>query len=181
MIKTKPLPPQKHLLECFLYEENTGRIFWRKRPLNHFVTSHEWKRWNTRHAGNEAVAHVMKTGHKRVFLDGQGYLVHRLIWKMLKGKDPEGIVDHKDRKAARNILDNLRDVNDSFSVVNRGKFKNNTSGYTGVVWSRQHKAWRVGLHVNKKRIELGLHKTLEAAISARQTGERLHHGEFAPQ
>lgn len=57
---------------------------------------------------------------------------------------------------------------------NRGKFSNNTSGFTGVAWSKDHNKWRVYLHRNKKKIEGGLHSTIESAIAKRRELEQLY-------
>lgn len=51
---------------------------------------------------------------------------------------------------------------------NKGDYKNNTSGQKGVTWSKEHSKWRVYLYRDKKRIEGGLHDTLESAIAKRK-------------
>lgn len=51
---------------------------------------------------------------------------------------------------------------------NRGKFSNNTSGYTGVCWSKEHNKWRVYLYRNKTRIEGGLFNDIKDAVTRRQ-------------
>lgn len=51
---------------------------------------------------------------------------------------------------------------------NRGKFSNNTSGYTGVCWSKEHNKWRVYLYRNKTRIEGGLFNDITDAVTRRQ-------------
>lgn len=37
-------------------------------------------------------------GHMQSRIDGVLYLAHRIIWKMMTGKDPDRLVDHRDRK-----------------------------------------------------------------------------------
>lgn len=51
---------------------------------------------------------------------------------------------------------------------NRGMFSNNTSGKTGVVWSKDHNKWRVYLQKDKRKYEGGLFLTIEAAIEKRK-------------
>lgn len=51
---------------------------------------------------------------------------------------------------------------------NRGMFSNNTSGKTGVVWSKEHGKWRVYLYRNKSRHEGGLFSKIEDAIAKRK-------------
>lgn len=56
--------------------------------------------------------------------------MHREILGLTPG---DGItVDHRDRNGLHNIRINLRTVSTQINVYNRGKQKNNTSGYRGV-------------------------------------------------
>lgn len=53
---------------------------------------------------------------------------------------------------------------------NRGIAKNNKTGVTGIHKDRNQ--YRAIIYVDKKRVDLGRHKTLEDAIAARKRGER---------
>jgi len=44
---------------------------------------------------------------------------------------------------------------------NRGKFKNNTSGFKGVNWNKKESKWMARIQVNNKRFLLGLFSTAE--------------------
>ena len=59
---------------------------------------------------------------------------------------------------------------------NRGTFKNNTSGKTGVYWSEQHLKWRVILFHNKVKYEGGLYADYDSAVVARCELEIEHLG-----
>lgn len=63
---------------------------------------------------------------------------------------------------------NCRWVSEVGQAGNRRKFKNNTSGYTGVVWSAAHNKWRVCLYHNKVKYEGGLFLNLSSAVSKRK-------------
>ena len=59
--------------------------------------------------------------------------LHKIVWQYYHGKIPEGYeVDHKDRNTLNNQIKNLRLATKKQNVQNRGKQKNNTSGYIGV-------------------------------------------------
>ena len=52
-----------YLNECFYYEQKTGELFWKYRPLKHFSSSSIQKQLNTRFAGKPAGAFIKtKTG-----------------------------------------------------------------------------------------------------------------------
>ena len=63
------------------------------------------------------------------------YQVHRIIWEILIGTIPKGlIIDHKDGSPFNNIISNLKVKTQKLNCQNR-KMKNiNTSGFTGVCW-----------------------------------------------
>ena len=63
--------------------------------------------------------------------------------------------------------DNCRWADKTTQVINRRKAKNNTSGYTGVIWHKGRKAWYSTISVNKKRISLGYFKDKMDAVKAR--------------
>lgn len=48
----------------------------------------------------------------------------------------------------------------------------NKSGYAGVWYSKKCKKWRVSIGLNGKTIHIGMYKTIEEAISARQIAEK---------
>ena len=54
MLKRHSLPSQAELNDLFHYDENTGVLFWKKRPRELFVDQRSCDLWNTRQAGNPA-------------------------------------------------------------------------------------------------------------------------------
>ena len=87
--------------------------------------------------------------------DKKGILMHRLI---IQAEEKEE-VDHINRNKLDNRLKNLRIVNRSINNINRGKRKDNTSGYKGVSYEKNTKSWAMDLAINKKRIRLRGFKT----------------------
>lgn len=88
-------------------------------------------------------------------------------------------VDHRDRNIFNNKKFNLRKTTPTQNKWNKGKCKNNKSGYKGVSWSRITKKWTTYIGVNKKKIFLGyFHDKILAAIAYDDAAIQ-HHGEFA--
>ena len=62
-------------------------------------------------------------------------------------------------------------------AINRSKFKNNTSGRTGVGQYRKNSdVWTAWISVNKKMKKLGDFKTFEEAVAAREQAELEYYG-----
>lgn len=92
---------------------------------------------------------------------------HRLIWalyyKIELNLVPE-FLDHIDRNRSNNNISNLRACSRVENNKNKGAYKNNTSGITGVHWHKQHQKWyaRIGIGSGKKK-DLGLFDNIEEA------------------
>jgi len=54
--------------------------------------------------------------------------------------------------------------------LNRGRNKNNTSGYRGVYWDSWSNKWKVELKVNGKKISLGRFLDIKDAVKTRIEG-----------
>jgi hypothetical protein len=75
--------------------------------------------------------HRRKDGYCCVKFDGKNYKIHRIIFEIITGKCPN-FVDHLDGNSSNNRFSNLREVTHLVNCKNRGVFKTNTSGKTGV-------------------------------------------------
>ena len=181
MIKFKKLPSAKYLRRCFEYNPETGQVFWKKRPRSHFSSKRGWNSFNAKHAGNQAFTSRNADGHMMTILDYVLYTAARVIWKIVKGKDPTEQVDHKNRKPADNRWKNLREASHEQNARNRSLPSNNTSGRTGVYFYKPTKNWKAAITVGKKQVHLGTFDTKEEATQARIAAEQLHYGEFTAQ
>lgn len=118
--------------------------------------------------------HVNETGPERVFL-------HRVIFEHYHGPMPAGLeTDHIDRTPLNNTPDNLRAVTNTQNQANKGKQKNNTSGFRGVHWYKQCKRWGAAIRVNRHRIYLGAFLTAKEAAIAVNQAYAIHHPHVPP-
>ncbi len=62
---------------------------------------------------------------------------------------------------------NLRWADGHIQATNQRKYKNNTSGYTGVFYEKNTKKWRSNITIKGSVIHLGMHDTPEEAITER--------------
>ena len=71
--------------------------------------------------------------YRRVIVDGKYYLLHRILWAMANGEQPE-IMDHIDGNKHHNALTNLRSVTWGVNTQNRREAKKGklTSDLLGV-------------------------------------------------
>lgn len=115
------------------------------------------------------------TGHHEVVTNSNGKTV-RMHW-IICGK----YYDHADRNTFNNLKSNLRKANRTENARNYSKQKNNTSGFSGVSWDKQHSKWVANITIEKKRKKIGRFANKEDAIVARLQAEKEYFGEFAPQ
>lgn len=76
--------------------------------------------------------------------------------------DAEGVRDHINRDRLDNRRSNLRIISQRHNTMNGPRRKNNTSGYHGVDWSKDHQRWRA--RIGAKHI--GRYRTAEKAARA---------------
>ena len=103
-------------------------------------------------------------------------LLHRLIMNTPDGMD----TDHKNGKESRNDnrASNLRIATRSQNQRNQGLHSHNTSGHTGVSWSKTKNKWRAYIELNGKYKHLGYFVDIDEAIKARITAEKHYYGEW---
>lgn len=112
-------------------------------------------------------------------VSSEGKSTHRLMHHEifhLKGEPKPTKTDHRDRNGLNNQWHNLRPATNSENGRNRGRGKNNTSGYIGV--SRKGKKWRAIVTVNNKNIQLGCFDDPVHAAAIRDDYIRKHFPEF---
>lgn len=122
---------------------------------------------------------INKKGYVRAYIGNKKWIyLHQFV---LNNLDKSKEIDHINRKPWDCRKINLRIVSHRKNSINRGLQSNNTSGITGVSWSKDRNKWEVHIRINKKRIHLGRFENIEEAIKVRLEAEAKYFGEFAPQ
>lgn len=176
--RIKVLPPVWLLKECF--EEipaKQGILVWRARPLDHFVTHLGGLRTNGSRAGKRA-GNINKHGYLVVGIGGLDYSLHRVVWKMVHGREPPELIDHIDGDRSNNHPSNLRGVTVGANGRNINRKSNNSSGYNGVVWHKVACKWMAQLGYNSTSHYVGCFNTAENACMGRWLYEQIHKFDF---
>lgn len=167
-----PCPTMLRLM--LRYDPETGRLFWRERPVWMFKESLKYPRdavcrnWNAAHAGQPADTSVSH-GYRTVSVFKRKIRAHRAIWAMETGAWPSGVIDHQDWDRAHNRLNNLRDTTQSGNLKNTALRSDNTSGVPGVYPAKGR--WRAQIRKDGKTRHVGIFDRLEDAIAARKKAE----------
>lgn len=128
----------------------------------------QWKWCYLKHQSSGGYA-VRNDGKQTIYM-------HRII---LERMNCENFVrsDHINRDKLDNRRSNLRPATNHQSSCNQGKYKNNTSGYTGVSWHQGK--WLALIQVNRKQKFLGCYDNKKEAALAYNKAARKYHGKFA--
>ena len=139
----KELPTLETLNEFFIVEDDILK----------------WKKPNCKQmkAGDSAGCTNAK-GYLRVFLNYQVYMVHRIIWKMVTGDDPDVLeIDHINKNRSDNRMENLRLVTHVENVGNSAVVKPD-------IQVERSGRYRVRICKDGKRRSLGTYATYEEAL-----------------
>lgn len=159
-----------------MFEYRDGELFFKERPISYFKVLGQCTVWNKKNAGKRAGCYSGKYG--LVNLKNYFYYVHRIIFLMHNGFLPKEI-DHIDGNPKNNRIENLREVKGAGNQQNQKLSKKNTSGYKGVIWSKDKKKWRAEVGHKRKNIFLGYFANIEDAAKTARLAREVLHGEFA--
>lgn len=170
----RQLPDQATLLKLLRYDPETGKLYWQRRAREDgFKSTRGWATWNARYAEKEAFTSDNGKGYRNGSLLGSVEKAHRVIWKMITGRDADDI-DHINGKRADNRFCNLRSVQRIDNTRNCSVYKSNKSGCPGVVWKASAGRWCARISVRGVRIHLGYFARKDDAIRVRKAAEREH-------
>lgn len=161
----KALPKPDRLREMFSYDAETGTL-----TLN--------QPQGGRLPGSIA-GWLHHEGYRCVSVDNHKMPAHRVCWAIHYGSWPDRLVDHIDMDKCNNSISNLRLCNASENGCNRLAPSNNTSGFKGVSFLRRENKYRAVIHKDRRRYEIGLYDTAQAASEAYNRAMEDFHGEFA--
>lgn len=155
-------PPE--IKEVFFIDGNPCRKLPATKGVYAYVDAHlydyvmQW-RWGAMRSTKEHPWYLFF----KLTLDGKKQLVglHHLVM----GVPPAFMLDHKNGNTLDNRARNLRPCTLQNNGFNRKKHRNNTSGYMGVCWHRQSKAWRGSVTYQNKRYYVGRHSTDKAYVA----------------
>jgi hypothetical protein len=124
---------------------------------------------------------------RRWRLDKEGYVItgwtprvermHRVIVGLTQAD--QRIVDHANGDKLDNRRKNLRICSRAQNGQNRGRQRNNRSGFKGVHWVEREGKWRAQITVERSRKTIGDFDTAEEAHAAYCAFAKKLHGEYA--
>jgi hypothetical protein len=182
----KPLPSQEFLLSVLEYDPETGVLRWLLREPNsrsNVAFNKIVNRLEERRAGG-LIETNNGTFYLTVGIKFEGklrfYLAHRLIWKMVTGEDPTGAVDHEDLDGTNNRWINLREATHGENKWNGKVYRNNKSGFKGVIFVGGGMPWAAYYYARGNRAprRLGRYPTAESASEAWLAEAKKERGEF---
>jgi len=109
--------------------------------------------------------------------NGYAYL-HSVLLGNFGGKN---YGDHADGDRLNNRMRNLRIATPSENGMNKRIRSNNTSGRTGIHWSKQSQKWCAMICYEGRHINLGYFDDFDKAVQCRRDAEEKYFGEYAPQ
>lgn len=124
--------------------------------------------------------YINKKTYTIIMMDNINYPAHRLAWLYMTGKWPKHCIDHIDGNMVNNIFTNLREATQAQNTYNRGKNKNNSTGYKGVFNASPNRTKKFVARIgyNNKCHHIGYYYTAEEAYEAYCEKAKELHGEF---
>jgi hypothetical protein len=119
---------------------------------------------------------IGKYAYRPEMVDGRldHIYLHRFILDF-----PVGIVDHINRNPLDNRRTNLRIVTQAQNLMNRGKNKNNSSGYKGVYKHSNANVWVAEITKGRVKVRRACFPSAIQAAQAYDRWAREFHGEYA--
>ena len=129
-------------------------------------------------------------GHHWAIYDSRTTPDHPYVWTTIGNKmtalhrvimgNPTGMhVDHRDGNPLNNRRDNLRLCTRSQNKANSKLYRNNRSGFKGVIEVPGRRKWQASIYRDRRQIYLGRFSTPEQAHEAYKAAAVEIYGEFA--
>lgn len=114
---------------------------------------------------------IANNGYIYFSFDRKVYLAHRFAWFSCFGGDISKQIDHINGNRLDNRLGNLRLVSATENNKNLKLNSKSSTGIMGVHFHPSNNKWRVSIHNNSKKVELGYHFSFLDACCARKSAE----------
>ena len=151
--------------EYLKYNSDTGDVIWIKKPASKIKIG-------------DKVTSIDAKGYYVVGFKNSNYKLHRIAWFLHTGEQPPKYLDHRDGNTINNKWDNLRGATMQENNRNKGRQKNNKSGFKGVCWHKKSNSWIAQASLNSKVTYLGIYSTPELAHQAYCDFISKHHKNF---
>lgn len=158
---------QSRLRELLHYDSGTGVFRWLVAP---------GKRSDLKGA---VAGSPQYQGYICICVDFQKHRAHRLAWLYMTGAWPDAHIDHINGDKGDNRFANLRGATKAQNEMNKGLRCHNTSGATGVYWSRAAGKWQAYIRIDGRSRYLGVYQNIDDAKAARREAEIALFGEYA--
>lgn len=166
----RPWPRPDQLREMLDYDPKTGTLTWKPRK-----GAPRYAIWNAKYPGKPAGC--LTPDGLALKIDNRSFAAHRVIWAMVHNRWPE-CISHRNGDKTDNRLENLRAETRLTRQRRQRMHKSNTSGRTGVSWSRKAKCWIAQIKILNRSLYLGSFDRFEDAVAARARAEKEHGFEF---
>lgn len=130
-----------------------------KQVLSYCPTTGEF-RWRVSRKGTKGKGSIAGSvnyqGYRRIVIDGENYLAHRLAILHERGYWPENPVTHRNGRSDENHIENLQEVSMQCVMQAGSKRSDNTSGFKGIYWDKKANKYQAQITINGKTTTLGL-------------------------
>lgn len=92
---------------------------------------------------------------------------------------PSDQIDHINCITTDNRIENLREAHQWQNSANRGRNRNNKSGFKGVYWNAKIEKWIATIKVSRNVVYLGTFTLPEDAHAEYAKAAKMYFGEFA--
>ena len=167
----REIPTPETLRQLLRYEPETGKLFWRCRPMEMFASTSRAKAWNGQWADKEAFTSLNSHGYKQGKIWGRKLKGHRVAWAVCLGEWPSLPIDHINGDRSDNRVANMRLATTVENGQNTKRPRTNTSGQVGVSFNRAARKWRAYIGQGAGSY-IGQFESFEEAVGARILAEK---------
>jgi hypothetical protein len=143
----------ERVLELFNYNAETGDLIWKGSYSN-------------RIKDGDVAGCVASNGRRYTGVDGNTYMVHRLVWLHQKGAWPQFNLAPIDGDHLNTRIENLVEQTPSQTIKKNELRSTNKTGIKGVTWDEAKKEFAVYAYIDGKSIFHSRHKSIEDAKRA---------------